>query len=355
MSQVVRSAIASVLVLVLTLGLIFWMSGMFEHKIEPGVMPASASRAPADAVVAEVVREVIPVLEEAAGTVVAERKTTVSSRILAAIRSIEANAGDSVERGQVLVRLEDDDLRAQVAEARRAVEAATAARDRRANDFARARRLLDTGVISQSEFDRAEESARVAAAELEGAEERQRTAEINLTYAEILSPVSGRVVDRFADPGDTATPGTPLLSLYDPSALRLEVPVRESLVSELRVGDRLEVRLGPDGRLPMEGTIDEIVPQAEAGSRTFLVKVGLPKRAGVYTGGFGRVLIPAGERARLLIPTTAVERIGQLAFVTTVDGGGKLRRRLVNLGPETIDGRSEVLSGLRAGEMVVVE
>jgi len=353
MGRFLRSVTTVIAALVAMIVLILWMSGVFKTKIQPGVSPASAEQVDQGAALATVTSEVIPVMEEAAGTVQAERKTTVSSRILATIRSIEVNAGDRVERGQVLIRLESEDLRARVDEARRSVDAAAATRDNRAADFARVKQLLKTGVVSQSEFDRAEENTRVAEAEWERAQQQLRTAEINLTYAEITSPVSGRVIDRLTDPGDTATPGKPLLSIYDPTALRVEVPVRESLAVRLKVGDSLEVRLGAEGET-LSGNIDEIVPQAEAGSRSFLVKVGLPQRDGVYTGMFARVIIPAGQRARLLIPETAVERVGQLAFVTVVDERRQPRRQLVTLGPPTGDGRVEPLSGLREGEHLLV-
>jgi multidrug efflux pump subunit AcrA (membrane-fusion protein) len=156
-----------------------------------------------------------------------------------------------------------------------------------------------------------------------------------------------------ADQGDTALPGEPLLSLYDPTALRIEVPVRERLVGSLNIGQRLQVRLGTDAG-PIEGVVDEIVPQAEAGSRTFLIKVSLPRQEGMYTGMFGRVLIPAGERKRLLIPTASVDRVGQLDFVGVVGKQGQRTRRLVTLGPPADQDRVEVLSGLRPGETVLL-
>lgn len=103
----------------------------------------------------------------------------------------------------------------------------------------------------------------------------------------------------------------------------------------------------------MEGAIDEIVPEAEAGSRSFLVKVGLPREDGIYTGMFGRVRVPAGSRTRLVIPEAAVERVGRLVYVTTVGEGDVLARQLVTLGP-AFDGHVEALSGLRAGDRVLV-
>jgi membrane fusion protein (multidrug efflux system) len=331
--------------------LILWMSGFFGAKIRSGTMPIEAQTATPQTEVATVEETAIPVVEEAAGTIQAERKTVVSSRILAVISDVLVNAGDPVQAGDTLIVLDDRELRSKLEEANRGVQAAAAARQRAASDFERARKLRATGVISQSEFDQVESTFKIADAELQRTRQASRAAEVALSYTRITAPVTGRVIDRLADPGDTAVPGTPLLSLYDPTALRIEVPVRESLVTRLAVGDRLAVHVGGE-KETLQGRVDEIVPQAEAGSRTFLVKIGLPKREGLYTGMFGRVLIPAGERTRVVVPAAAIERMGQLDFAYVVEGG-RLVRRLVTLGPAAGDGRVEVLSGLRPGEKVV--
>jgi membrane fusion protein (multidrug efflux system) len=344
----VLGALAALIVILL------WMSGAFADKVEPGTAEVERSVAAEDAPTAPVVEQEVAVVEEAAGTVQAERRTLVSSRILAVIREITVRAGDTVEQGDVLVELDDREPKARVEEARRAVEAARAARERTASDYERARRLLAQGVISQSEYDQAESAFRIADAELARAREAEQAAEVSLSYTAIRAPVSGRIIDRLADPGDTAVPGEPILSLYDPTALRLEVPVRESLLGRLAIGDELDVRVG-EAREDILGRIDEIVPQAETGSRTFLVKVGLPKRQGIYTGMFGRVLLPAGRRTRVLVPSGAIEQVGQLDFVTVVGPRRELSRRLVTLGQETSDGRFEVLSGLRPGETVLLQ
>ena len=127
--------------------------------------------------------------------------------------------------------------------------------------------------------------------------------------------MSGRVVDRLAEPGDTAVPGRPLLRIYDPTVLRVEVPLRESLAVRLTVGAPLKVRV-PSLDEEVEGVIDEIVPFAEPGARTLLVKVRLPYDARLFAGMFARAAFPAGERVWLVVPERAVERVGQLEFVT---------------------------------------
>jgi len=348
----VKAAQAGVGFVVMLL-LIMWMSGFFGHKIAPGFGAVAVPTAPPEAATVTIAEESVPVVEEAAGTVQAERKTGVSARILANIREITVRAGDQVQKGDVLVRLDDRDLQAKALEARRAAEAAEAAQKNRQADYDRAVQLKQQGIISQGEFDQAESGYKVAAAELERAREAVRGADVALSYAEITAPVTGRVVDRYADPGDTAVPGKPILALYDPTALRIEVPVRESLAVGMKPGDALEVRIGVDGPV-LRGVVDEIVPQAEAGSRTFLVKVGLPKGENVYTGMFGRLVIPAGQRNRVLVPGGAVQRVGQLTFVTVVGPERHVSRRLVTLGPQAGPDHIEVLSGLRPGEVVLL-
>jgi len=342
----VRGAAALVILILL----VMFLSGSFGDRIAPGVLESAELQLPADAATASVQEETLAVHEEATGTVQAQRHTVVSSRLLATIEEILVRAGDDVRQGDPLIRLDAAELDARAEEARRAVEAAAAADKRQSADLQRASQLLRNGVLSRSEFDQVEALAGVAAAQLEGAREVFNRARINQTYATITAPVSGKVIERFAEPGDTATPGSPLLALYDPTALRIEVPVRESLLARIHPGAEVAVRIGTGETIT--AVVDELVPQAEPGSRTFLVKVGLPHRADLYSGMFGRILIPAGHRTRLLVPAAAIESIGQLHFAAVVSATGALSRRLVTIGPSTEDGRIELLSGLAAGEVV---
>lgn len=345
----VARSLAATIVLIL---IVLFMSGAFADKITPGVLAEEGRRVPPLARTVTVREQPLAVFEQATGTVEAQRRTTVSSRILATIDRILVRAGDEVRQGDPLIELDAAELDARVSEAHRAVDAAAADEARRSADLHRAAALLRTGVLSRGEYDQTEAAARVAEADLERARDVLDRAEINRTYATIRAPVSGKVVDRMAEPGDTATPGTPLLSLYDPSALRIEVPVRESLVSRVLPGTSLTIEIGDGGKL--DGVVDEIVPYAEVGSRTFLVKIGLPHRDDVYAGMFGRVFIPTGERVRLLAPSTAIERIGQLEFATVVNDQGRPLRRLVTTGAQPDGEDVEVLSGLAAGESLLL-
>jgi RND family efflux transporter MFP subunit len=174
-----------------------------------------------------------------------------------------------------------------------------------------------------------------------------------LSHTTISAPKSGRIVDRLAEPGDTARPGEPLLILYDATSLRLEAPVQEHLAVKLRAGDKLDVYIDALDR-EVESTIDEIVPQADAPSRSFLVKASIPGSDDLFEGMFGRLRIPAGQRRHLCLVTNAITKIGQLEFVEVVTADGHIEKRFIKTGRLGMPGRIEVLSGLKVGELVVL-
>lgn len=352
MTPVARRAVeggAGALVVLLAVA---WLSGSCGDRIPPGEGERAIRHAPPDARRARVEAIDAPVTEQVSGTLASARQTTVSSKILARIASVAVNAGSVVSEGDLLVRLDARDLDAREREAEEGLRGARARLALARSELARIEQLFASDVASRQQLDRARSAFAVARAEVQAAEERAGEAGVARSYAEIRAPVTGRVVDRLAEPGDTAAPGVPLLRLYDPSALRLEAPVRETLAVRLDPGQTLSVHVEALAR-SFEGTIDEIVPFAEPGARTLLVKVRLPPDPDLVAGIFGRLEVPAGERRRLLAPRDAVSRTGQLEFATVVGPDDVLERRLVTTGPERGD-TVEILSGLSAGESVLL-
>jgi membrane fusion protein (multidrug efflux system) len=330
---------------------VVWMSGGCGERIAPGDLapPAATAVANSDVVIAEHSQ----VYEQASGTLLSERRTTVASKILARIEEMPVKAGDTVQAGDVVVRLDSRDLEARLAASEQAVSAAEAALALARSERGRVEKLFASGVATRSEMDRTRKDLDVATSNLGAAQQHRIDAEVGRSHGEIRSPVTGRVVDRLAEPGDTAAPGVPLLRIYDPGSLRLEAPIREGLATQLRAGQPLVVTIASVD-LELSGVIDEIVPFAEPGARTFLVKVRIPASPRLYAGMFGRVRVPGGERRRLTVAARAIETIGQLEFVEVVDAEGQRLRRLVTTGRPTQAGRIEVLSGLAEGERVVL-
>ncbi|MCB2155292.1 efflux RND transporter periplasmic adaptor subunit [bacterium] len=340
-----------IIVVLLALAFLGAVMGYLAGWFTPSVAPehvAPPIRAAADETVAvEHVQE--PVIEQATGTMRAKNETSVSPRITASIVSINVRSGDRVEEGDVLITLDDRDLVARVRQAEKSVMAAQAKLDDAKSEFERKQALFEQGVASESELDRAQADYKALQAEVARAERGMDEAEASLSYATIKSPITGRVIDRYAEPGDTVTPGQSIVKLYDPKSLRLEADVRESLATKLATGDQLDVRIDALNQTAA-GEVDEIVPQSQSGSRSFLVKVSLPPVENLYPGMFGRLLIPTGEVDRLYVPQSAIARVGQLEFVL-VEEQGDLVRRFVRTGMEE-DSRVEVLSGLTAAERI---
>jgi RND family efflux transporter MFP subunit len=351
MTHGLRRALEATAGLGVTALAVFWLSGGCEQRVAPGEAQV-AERALPETELAAVDEVVEPGFEWASGAVASARQTAVAARVLARIEEVRVRAGSSVSEGEVVVVLDARDLRARVGEAEEALRSSEARLALAESEAERTQELFRTGVAPQRRVDEVTASLRATEAEVAGRKEALAEAKTAASFAELRSPVAGRVVDRLAEPGDTALPGQPLLRIYDPSLLRVEAPVRESLAVRLSVGDVLTVEVPALGE-SVEGRIDEIVPFAERGARTLLVKVVLPRSdARLFAGLFARVAIPAETRTRLLIPERAVDRVGQLEFVTVAGEAGLAERRLVTTGGRPQPGRIEILSGLRPGERV---
>jgi membrane fusion protein (multidrug efflux system) len=337
--------------LILGTAALLWLAeGCGESTKPKGTEPPGAGP-PAGAEVATVEERTAPAFEWASGAIASARQTSVASRILARVEEVRVRAGSRVEQGDVLVVFDARDLKARVQETRQDLKAARARLELARNDKERIERLYKEGIATKQDLDKAVSDLEVADSDVKGIERRIEETRAAESHAVIRSPVSGRVVDRLVEPGDTPVPGRPLLQIYDPTALRVDVPVRESLAVHLSIGQTVRVEIPALGET-LEGTIDEIVPFSEPGARTLLVKVRLPLHPRLFAGMFARVAIPAGERTRLLAPPEAVERIGQLEFVDVLGADGRVERRVVTTARRNEDGRIEVLSGLQAGERI---
>jgi RND family efflux transporter MFP subunit len=284
----------------------------------------------------------------------AASRTVISAKVLATIQEITVSAGDQVNQDDVLIRLDSRDLEAQLRQAEQRLIAAIATREDAETSHARNQRLIERNAISQSELDKSARHLGVSRAEELRAEQAVNEAKVMLSYATLKATRSGRIVDRLAEPGDTARPGEPILVLYDAASLRLEAPVPEHLAVQLRQGDNLKVYIDALRR-EVESTIDEIVPQADAPSRSFLVKASIPRSDDLFEGMFGRLRIPAGQRRHLCLATDAIHQVGQLEFVEVVTGEGTVEKRFIKTGRLGMPGRIEVLSGLKAGERVILK
>lgn len=337
--------------LVLLVLVIAWMSGAFSPRIEPGrTSPAEAAADAADSIVVEA--QSASVHTRAVGTIRATHEAAISSRLLARVKAVHVAAGQRVEAGQVLIELDPADVQARIQQAAAAVEAGAARLRQAESDLEKLVELRRHGAATARELDDAHRARAVAAADLEAANQTMAEARTMIDDATVRSPIEGVVIEKFVEAGDLAQPGRTLVSLYDPHRLQLEAAVPERIAVGLSVGDVVGVEIDAID-FHCEARISEIVPQAAAASRSMLVKVTGACPPGVYSGMFGRLLIPQGRTQRLLVPRQAVRRVGQLTMLDVLSEEGRIERRLVRLG-QTSDEQVEVLAGLTAGERVLI-
>ncbi len=339
-----------------------YLSGRFSPKVpisEASAQPA-AGRIEGSVVRAQVIP--LPLTESAVGTIRAVYEIPIRSKLLARVVEVNITAGQQVKEGDILVRLDDTDLRAKLEQAKAAVTSIEAHLGQAAADVERNTALRRSNAVSEQEYEKSVTALRSAEADLQRARQAVNEMQAMVDWATIPSPITGTVVDKQVDAGETVSPGQLLVKLYDPTRMQLVANVRESLTSQLQVGQSIGVQIENLGKQCL-GTVSEIVPEAQSSSRAFQVKVTGPCPDGIYSGMFGRILIPLGTERVTVIPAAAVRRVGQLELVEVVEHGQPIQRAIrtgralgtvSDPGGGVLHDQVEVLSGLREGEEVVV-
>ncbi len=308
---------------------------------------AEAGSVPAGVLVA---LERIPLTVPVEGSVVARNRAEITTRMMARVTELAADVGTRVRRGDVLLRLGTEDVASHRAKAEAAVSVATAARDEAARHAARMDTLLAADAVARVQRDQARLMLAQAESQLAMAAATLDEVETAGSYALIRAPFAGEVVARSIDVGDVAAPGMPLLVVEEagPREGRLAVPVEAA--AGLGVGDT--VRITATGGRTADAPVRSVASGADPFSKTVEVRVTLP--ADWPTGVSVTALVPAGTIEAVTVPASAVVRRGQLTGVRVVTPQG-VALRWVRLGRSVGDGsRVEVLSGLEAGDEIVL-
>ncbi|MFT5692490.1 MAG: membrane fusion protein (multidrug efflux system) [Oceanicoccus sp.] len=337
-----------VITIIAILVVVAWFGGAFTNKVSPGVTTVKEETLPSVVIVIERKQ---PLFEPVPATIKAKQTTIISSRILSRIEKIHVSAGARVNKGQLLIELEKEELLSRASQAMAAINTVKAHLLEAKLSFERALELSRSGVISKADMENAQARHDALTAELVTAQQGLKEAEAALSFGQIHAPINGRIVDRFAEPGDTVQPGAQLLILYNPVSLRVEANVRERLALSLSVDQPLKVNI-PALDTELMSEIEELVPAGNSGSRSFLVKSRLKYSEGLLPGMYAQLLVPAGEESLLLIPAERVAKVGQLDIVW-LDSDGVSERRFVRTGKHVGDGLLEVISGLQKGDRLL--
>jgi RND family efflux transporter MFP subunit len=319
--------------------IIFLLFGLTAcgEKIEPGTHTKGEGpivKAPVT-IAAEIQQ---PFYYEAVGTVTARTASTISSKLMGVVRSVSVQEGDTIKKGDLLVTIDQRQVKAQLERALANAQVAS-------KEYTRYQQLLKDQSASQQEFDRAEARHREAKAAVAAARVSQKDAQVR-------APYDGRVVAKMINPGDLASPGTPFLTVEQTGLFWTELVLPERHIQAVQLGLEVKVIVPALDNQEIMGEVGRIVPSADARSRSFQMKVSMPAGLDLKSGMFARVAIPLGGGGMLLVPQTAIVEQGQLSGVFIVDDNRIARFRLVRTG-KTYDDQIEVLSGLKADQHYV--
>jgi RND family efflux transporter MFP subunit len=297
------------------------------------------------------------------GVVEAVRSTVVAAQVPGAVVQLDTKVGDRVAAGQLLLRIDARAADQNAAASDAQVQAARAQLEVASKDFERQKQLFQKNYISQAALEQAESQFKSTQAQVKAQLAQAGAARTQTGFYVVRAPFAGVVAEVPVSLGDMAMPGRPLLTLYDPTALRVTASVPQTVASQLAAGPSPRVELPG---LPAAGQWVvplrvQVLPTVDPGTHTVQVRADLPAGgAGVAPGMFARLWLPvpvsgsSASPAVLSVASASIVRRAEMTGLYVLDPAGKPVLRQVRLG--RVDGdKTEVLSGLMPGERVVAD
>ena len=294
------------------------------------------------------------------GVVEAVRQTVIAAQVPGAVMELSVKAGDRVQAGQLLLRIDARAADQTAAASNAQVQAARAALDVATREYERQKQLHQKKYISQAALERAESEFKATSAQVAAQMAQAGAARTQTGLHTVRAPYAGVVAEVPVALGDMAMPGRPLLTLYDPAALRVTASVPQSASGSVQA-DTVRVELPGLAAAQQwpRATRVQVLPTVDAATHTVQVRAELGAGPdGVAPGMFARLWLPVTGSATagktVTVPRSAIVRRAEMTGVYVQGEGGKPLLRQVRLG--RFDGeRVEVLSGVAPGEPVVVD
>lgn len=292
------------------------------------------------------------------GKVEAVRQTTIAAQVAGAVVALQVKAGDRVQANQVLLRIDARSATQGSAASDAQVSALRASLSLASKDLERQRLLYQQKFISQAAFERAQGQYQVTAAQLDAQIAQAGAARTESGFFIVRAPYAGVISALNIELGDMAMPGRPLLTLYDPSSLRVSAALPQSRsTSEMPAADiKIELPAMPTEQRWLTPSSVQILPVIDSASHTREIRLDLATNSIAMPGMFARVWLPtqSGGRPQFFVPSSAVVQRGELRAVYVVNAEGQAQLRQVRLGREA-DGQIEILAGVGAGERVAID
>lgn len=334
------------------------------------------------------------------GTTRPVRQVSLRSQAEGRLLNLNADVGDTVQRGQVVGNLDNVLLQTAVGEAqaelaarqfevtqaeaeladiRTSIEESRVRFQQASNDAQRLKTLASQGAVSTQEAEQAQTTLVAAEQALQSSQEQVRTrqqavaaaqqrveaqrsilreTQQRLSFANLTASLSGVVLERVAEPGDLVLPGEAVLTLGDLSRVLVVIEVADSNLTEFSVGQSVELAIDAFPNETFTGQVTRISPVADSTSRLLPVEITVANPDGrIGSGLLARVTSVGSQSSAVIVPESALETAetsdSQVFVVSETDGNPVVEVRSVQVGDRT-DGQVTILSGLTPGEQYVV-
>lgn len=296
------------------------------------------------------------------GVVEAVRQTVIAAQVSGAVIRLDARVGDSVKAGQVLLQIDARAADQNAAASDAQVQAARASLEVATKEYERQKQLFKKNYISQAALERAESEFKATRAQVAAQGAQAGAARTQSGLHVIRAPYAGVIAEVPVSLGDMAMPGRPLITVYDPSSLRITAAIPQTVAAQVVAGQlpRAELPGLAAQRQWVTPVRMQLLPTVDAATHTVDLRVDLPAGLeGVSPGMFSRLWLPlagggAGGTPSLSVPLTAIVRRAELTGLYVLNAEGRPLLRQVRLGRAEGD-KVEVLSGLMPGERVATD
>jgi membrane fusion protein (multidrug efflux system) len=270
------------------------------------------------------------------GTLRANESVTLVPELSRRLVKVHVQEGSTVTADELLFKLDDSDLTAELAEIEARLKLANINKER-------VDRLMPTKAISQQEFDSTTTELNLLLAQ-------KHTKTVQLAKTEIRAPFAGRVGVRQVSEGAFVTPTTPLITLQDVSRIKVDFPLPERYAGEVKTGQHFTFTVAGNGRV-FEGEVTVLEPAIESATRSLLVRGLCAAPQGLLPGGFAEVNLTLDELANgFMVPSQAIVPSPRGQGLYLIENG-QARLQPVEIGIRTAD-QVQILRGVKEGDVV---
>lgn len=289
------------------------------------------------------------------GSLAPEREAAIRAELGGQVLETAVEAGQRVTRGQLLIRIDDAGVRDSYLSARSGVTAARSAAELAQRELERMTTLAGAGAVAERQVEQARSANAAAQSQLSDATARLTLAQQQLENARITAPFSGVVSGRSANVGDVVAPGAPLITIVDPSSMRLEASVPAEELASVRIGAPVSFTVSGYGDRTFLGRVSRVNPTADPATRQVRILVSIPNSGNALVGGLfaeGRVATEAREAP--VVPQSALDQRGTTPAVLRIRNG-TTELVPVTLGiTDRIKEIVEIRDGLVAGDTILL-